>query len=183
MAVGFADESVAQLHQNNARFWCLEPHVPRVVNTSRDTQKFFGFYALEGESVLVEMKECKNADFKPCLQPIKEANPDKKGIILFWDNAWADKKVEQWAWEEGIYIIALPAYSPNLNPLERVWKSCKKWVSEQTMCKQVKELAQVFRKAFDIYKVQKSFAVGWCEKVASIFSWNNTNTQAICSDA
>lgn len=28
-AIGFSDESAAQLHNNNARFWCLEAHLPR----------------------------------------------------------------------------------------------------------------------------------------------------------
>ena len=179
MAIGFADESAVQLHHNNARFWALQPHLPRRINSELGTEKFFGFYALKGESVLAEMQGCKGEDFKPYLQQIKSANADSKGIILFWDNATPHKKVEQWAWQEGIYIIALPPYSPDLNPIERVWKSCKRWVNEQGFCKTVQQLSVLFQKAYDIYKGQASFAAGWCEKMASIFSWNNSSGQEV----
>lgn len=170
MAVGFSDESAAQLHVNNARFWAAEPHLPRPANTGGGSAKFFGFYALKGESVLAGMKGCKGEDFKPLLLRVKEANPGRKGIILFWDNAPAHKKVEAWAWEQGIYIIPLPPYSPDLNPIERVWKSCKRWVNEQGFCKKIGELGALFEQAYDTYKIQKTFAEGWCEKMPSIIS-------------
>jgi hypothetical protein len=177
MSIGFADESAAQLHNNNARFWALAPHLPRPINSEFGTQKFFGFYALQGQSLLAEMQGCKGEDFKPLLLQIKAANPESKGIILFWDNAKAHKKVESWAWEQGIYIIPLPAYSPDLNPIERVWKSCKRQVNEEGLCKKITQLSECFQKAYDIYKVQVSFAEGWCEKMSSIFSWNNAKSQ------
>jgi transposase len=171
MAIGFADESAAQFHANNARFWSLEPHLPRPINSELGSQKFFGFYALVGNSILERMQGCKGEDFKPFLQAICQANPDKKGVILFWDNATSHHKVEQWAWTQGIYIICLPPYSPDLNPIERVWKSCKRWLNEQPYCKKKNELATLFEKAYDIYKVQLSFADGWLKKMQSIFSW------------
>jgi len=176
-AIGFSDECAAQLHSNNARFWSLEAHLPRTINSQLGTQKFFGFYALQGESMLSKMKNCTAEDFKPLLLEIKMLNPTKKGIILFWDNASAHKKIEAWAWQQGIYIIFIPPYSPDLNPIERVWKSCKRWVNEKGYCKKIEELSQVFQKAYDIYKVQLSFASGWCEKMSPIFSWNNTKQE------
>lgn len=127
--------------------------------------------------MLCEMQGSTAEDFKPLLLQIKAANPERKGIILFWDNASAHKKVADWAWQQGIYIIFIPPYSPDLNPIERVWKSCKRWVNEQGYCKKIEELSQVFQKAYDIYKVQLSFATGWCEKMQSIFSWNNTKNE------
>jgi putative transposase len=168
MAIGFSDESAVQLHSNNARFWALEPRLPRPVNGSGGSAKFFGFYAIKGESVLAGMGACKGEDFKPLLLRVKEANPGSKGIILFWDNAAAHKKVETWAWEQGIYIIPLPPYSPDLNPIERVWKSCKRWVNEQGLCKKMEELRDLFVQAFETHKTQKSFAEGWCKKMPSI---------------
>lgn len=174
MAIGFADESAAQFHTNNARFWALEAHMPRPVNSELGTQKFFGFYALKGESILCEMSGSKAEDFKPLLIALKQANSKAKGIILFWDNAQAHKKVEQWARQQDIYIIPLPSYSPDLNPIERVWKSCKRWVNQQGFCKKAKDLSLLFQEAYDMYKTQFSFATGWLEKMASIFSSYST---------
>jgi transposase len=168
---------IMQVHHNNSRFWALVPHLPRRINSEFGTQKFFGFYALQGQSILVPMQGCKGEDFKPLLLQIKATNPESKGTILFWDNAKAHKKVETWAWKQGIYIIALPAYSPDLNPIERIWKSCKRWVNEQGLCKKITDLSERFGEAYDIYKVQMSFATGWCEKMSSIFSLNSAKIQ------
>ena len=173
MLIGFSDECAQQFHNNNARFWSLFPHLPRKINSELGSQKFFGFYALTGKSLLKKMLGCKGEDLKPFLLAIKAANPDKKGIILFWDNATSHKKVEQWAWEQGIYMICLPPYSPDLNPIERLWKTCKRWVNEQGYCKKLAEIASHFEQAFELYHVQLSFAAGWMDKMSSIFSWNN----------
>jgi transposase len=173
MAIGFADEAAVQLHQNNARFWCAHPHLVRKVNTSQQTVKVFGFQALEGKSLLEPMQECKGENFKPLLRKIRAANADKAGVILFWDNARAHKQVERYAWELGIYVVALPAYSPNLNPIERLWKSCKRWVNEQGLIKGAEELLHYFEQAFQLLKVQGSFTESWREKTQEIICWNS----------
>ena len=173
MSIGFADESAAQLHSNNARLWSLHPHVVRKVCTNPKAVKFFGYYALQGNSILEEMKNCKSEDFKPLLRKVQEMNADKEGVILFWDNAKAHKQVEAYAWKLGIYIIPLPPYSPNLNPIERVWKSCKKWIYQQSSVKRAEDLTQNFQKAFNLFKMQTSFTKGWRKKTTEIINWNN----------
>lgn len=179
MAIGFADEVAVQFHCNNARFWSLEAHLPRITNTELGTSKYFGFYALNGQSTLVEMTEGSEGEaFKSYLSKVKAHNSDKEGgMILIWDNAKAHKKVENWAYQENIFTINLPAYSPDLNPIERVWKSCKRWVNEQPYCKHLSTLSSTFEKAYELHKVQKSFANGWVEKMSSIFSWNSANEE------
>jgi transposase len=171
MAIGFADECAAQFHANNARFWSLAAHLPRPINSELGSQKFFGFYAFQGQSTLNPMDKAQAEDFKVPLLAIKAQNPDKSGIVIFWDNAPAHRKIEAWAWQQNIFIIPLPAYSPDLNPIERVWKACKRWLNEQPFCQKLPELAQVFEQAYNSYKVQLSFAKGWLEKMSSIFSW------------
>jgi len=51
-------------------------------------------------------------------------NPGKFKIHLIWDNARYHKnsEVSEFAQELGIKLHYLPPYSPNLNPIERVWK-------------------------------------------------------------
>ena len=170
MPIGFGDECGVQLHHNNARFWSLKPHQPKIMSSTQGAKKFFGFYALQGESLVTEMPNSKAEDFKSVLLALRTANPHPDGCILLWDNATSHKKVEQWAWQQGIYIIRIPPYSPDLNPIERIWKSCKRWVSLQGFCKKKEQLVKLFEQAFGLLKVQKSFAKGWCEKMLSISS-------------
>jgi transposase len=172
LAIGFADESAVQMHTHNARFWSLS-HTPRTVNTTMGSQNFFGFYALEGQSCLEKMTACKHENFKTCLLAVKAQNPTKKGIILFWDNATAHKAIEQWAWQQSIYVIYIPPYSPDLNPIERIWKSCKRYVTEQDIPKKMADLAHSFENGYQLFKVQLSFASGWLNKMKSIFSWKS----------
>ena len=53
-----------------------------------------------------------------------EANPAAKTIHLILDNAGYHKSKEfiEWVSETKIKIHYLPPYSPNLNPIERLWK-------------------------------------------------------------
>ena len=171
MSIGFADESAAQLFANNCRFWSLHPHLPRQVNTTRSSQSFFGFYALQGQSMLRAMAGSEAKDFKELLLELKAAQPADTGIILIWDNASAHKAIDAWAYEQGIYIVYLPPYSPSLNPIERIWKQIKRYVNEKGWIENLTTLQQHFQEGFDLYKSQLSFAEGWLEKMSEIFSW------------
>jgi hypothetical protein len=171
MSIGFADESAAQLFANNCRFWSLLPHLPRKVNTTRSSQSFFGFYALQGQSMLREMGGSEAEDFKELLLELKAGQPADKGIILIWDNATAHKAIDAWAYQQGIYLVYVPPYSPSLNPIERIWKQVKRYVNEKGWIENLTTLQQHFREGFDLYKSQRSFAEGWLEKMSEIFSW------------
>lgn len=62
------------------------------------------------------------------LEELRQDHQNAKKIYLFWDNAryhWS-KKVRQKAKSLNIILIYLPAYSPNLNLIERLWKFLKK---------------------------------------------------------
>jgi transposase len=61
------------------------------------------------------------------IDKVKELNPDKK-VTLVMDNARYQrcKKVTEYASSQGIEILFLPPYSPNLNLIERLWKHLKK---------------------------------------------------------
>jgi len=57
-------------------------------------------------------------------------NPKDEKIYFVLDNAPYNraKKVCRLAKELGIRLLYLPPYSPNLNPIERLWKFMKKKV-------------------------------------------------------
>ena len=62
------------------------------------------------------------------LNAIRAKNPGEKRITLFLDNAsyHRAKRVRAFAKKLRIKILYLPPYSPNLNPIERLWKFMKK---------------------------------------------------------
>jgi transposase len=64
------------------------------------------------------------------LKLIENAYPHKKVIHLFVDNAryYRSKLVQEYLEKSRIQMQFLPPYSPNLNPIERLWKFLKKEV-------------------------------------------------------
>jgi putative transposase len=164
---GFADEFAPQLHQNRARLWSLWPGKLRSVNTDRVSQSTFGFYALQGQSVVEFMANGKADSIKTMLQAVRAANPTAQRIVLIWDNARShlDQKVQRLAWQLGIYLVALPPYSPNLNPIERIWKSLRYRLSQVGLIDSVTSLQVQIKAIFEELSQSHSFAKSWIEQV------------------
>ena len=64
-------------------------------------------------------------------QKIEEAYPCKHKIHVFCDNAsyYRNKAVKQYLATSKISLHFLPPHSPNLNPIERLWK----WMQERVI--------------------------------------------------
>lgn len=64
-------------------------------------------------------------------QKIEKAYPSKQRIHVFCDNApyYRNKAVKQYLEGSKIVLHFLPPYSPNLNPIERLWK----WMKERVI--------------------------------------------------
>ena len=58
------------------------------------------------------------------LVALRRCHPEKCVIHIIWDNAGyhRDKSIRKFAKELAIKLHYLPPYSPNLNPIERLWK-------------------------------------------------------------
>ena len=97
------------------------------------------------------------------LVKIVEQNPKTK-IILILDNSrshHADKTVRK-ARELKITLVFLPPYSPDLNPVEFVWKTIKREVSVKFI--QSKEhLRNIIKNEFMKVEKSLSFAKKWVE--------------------
>ena len=85
------------------------------------------------------------------LRAIRRKNPDADHLYLVLDNAPYNRSgsVRRLAKQLGIKILYLPPYSPNLNPIERLWKFMKKKIMAnehyETIAEFRRALSEFFR--------------------------------------
>jgi transposase len=151
-----------EANANTARFWSFSKPVKRVATYVK--AKVAGFYSLNGESVVEFPEKNKAEDFIAFLRKIRETNPEKR-IVIVLDNFRTHhaKDVREEAEKLNITLVYLPPYSPDLNPIENIWKSVKRIVSEESPLN-VEELKETIAKAFKMLTESISFAKSWIEK-------------------
>jgi len=90
------------------------------------------------------------------LMKIEAAYPDKNRIHIFSDNAWyyKNKTVQKFLERSKIILHFLPPYSPNLNPIERLWK----WMKERVM----------YNTYYEYFEDFKSAIIGFLEGVSTL---------------
>ncbi|NJN81523.1 MAG: IS630 family transposase [Caldilineaceae bacterium] len=71
-------------------------------------------------------------------------NEHHRQVILIWDGAsyHRSKKVRTYAEQLGFQILPLPGYSPDLNPIEGLWKWLREEVTQHYCHKTLDELLQ-----------------------------------------
>ena len=89
----------------------------------------------------------------------------KRSIILILDNfpSHHAKIVSRKVRKLRIRLVFLPPYSPNLNPVEFIWKSIRRIVSEEVINSD-KDLKKIIRRGFKELSSMGSFASSWSEK-------------------
>lgn len=132
-------------------------------NTDYVKSNAFAFYSINGSNVIDFMESSKAENVCEFLEKIVEHN-QKKRIILVLDNSrshHADKTVRK-ARELKITLVFLPPYSPDLNPVEFIWKTIKREVSVRFI--QSKEhLRNIIKNEFMKVEKSLSFAKKWME--------------------
>jgi transposase len=94
-------------------------------NSGRSRLNLSGVIDIISHKVLIQEDKMLNAEATMCFfRKIEEAYPTKTKIHLFCDNAryYRNKTVTQYLKTSKIQLHFLPPYSPNLNPIERLWK-------------------------------------------------------------
>lgn len=127
--IGFLDESSPQTAANTQRLWSFTKPVIKK-NTTKIRANTFGFYALNGESQIAFKENSKKQSVCDFLEQIRDENPEKD-IVMILDNFkshWATKTREK-ALELNISLVFLPPYSPDLSPIEFIWKSIRRHLS------------------------------------------------------
>lgn len=128
----FCDETGIQGDPRPRRRWAQKGSKPRVTHNGEHVRmNVCGMIAPRtGEAFLLEFSHSDTEVFQVFLD---EANKDlaleRKRQILIMDNAsWHKSKSLQWGRFEPVY---LPPYSPDLNPIERLWLVIKaEWFTD-----------------------------------------------------
>ncbi len=129
----FAD-SVHPQHQTHLSYgWIYKGVRKEVPMTGRQYRmNFMGGICLDNHKIVYEQAEKVDANsIKQFLGKLRKNHPDKKMIHVILDNAGyhKSKEVRKFAEDLNIKLHFLPPYSPNLNPIERLWKIMHEYVS------------------------------------------------------
>ena len=133
-------------------------------NTTKLKANSFGFYALNGKSVIDFKELSKQECVCEFLSEIRKKNPIKN-IVVILDNfsSHRAKSTIDYANEIGIKLVFLPPYSPDLNPIEYIWKSIKKIISKDFII-DLDHMKKIIRGSFQKFSSKLSFAKRWIEK-------------------
>ena len=129
-----------------------------------------GFYPIVGEEVISFPENSKIESFIDFLREIRAVNNDYKAIIVVLDNfsTHVSNRVKKEAEQLGMYLVYLTPYSPDLNPIEFIWKSIKRVISI-VFVENVEALRRIIERTFYKLAESLSFAKSWIEKF--IPSW------------
>jgi len=164
IAIGFLDEASPQLTANTVRVWSFgKPKIFK--NTAKMKANTIGFYAIRGESVHDFLENSKGESIAKFLRKVRERNSGYQAIILIADNfkSHIDSKVKEVARELGIYIVYLPPYSPDLNPIEFIWRSIKRAIS-LSFVKTLDQLKSIVSEKFQEFSSRLSYAADWIKR-------------------
>lgn len=161
--IGFQDESSPQTIANTVRLW--SPEKPRMrKNTSRIKANASGFYAMNGNSVIEFPYSSKKEDMCSVLESMRRWNGERP-IIMITDNfaVHRSKAVSEKAAELDIHLVFLPPYSPDLNPIEFIWKTLKRLISKTRIIDRP-HMISMMEEQFRIETSKSSYFESWERK-------------------
>jgi transposase len=115
-------------------------------NTGRSRLNLSGALDIFSHNIVIQEDQTLNAESTlQFFQRIEEAYHGKQKIHVFCDNAsyYRNKTVKEYLEKSKIIHHFLPPYSPNLNPIERLWK----WMKECVIYNTYYEYFEEFKKA------------------------------------
>lgn len=107
-------------------------HKELPANTGRSRLNLSGAIDVISHKILILEDQTLNAESTiRFFQKIENAYPNKRKVHVFCDNApyYRNKAVGQFLGTSKVVLHFLPPYSPNLNPIERLWK----WMKERVV--------------------------------------------------
>ena len=126
------DEAAFQFNKNSIKVWSTNRPTMKK-NSNKYTCKVAGSYSLtpNGVNDLYFMENSNKETIIECFKSLRQRNP-KGVILLIIDNFSSHRSdpVKDAATELNIELCYLPPYSPQLQPIEKIWKDMKRFLSE-----------------------------------------------------
>lgn len=122
----FVDSSHPQ-HQTQLAYGWIVKGVRKAMKMTACQKRIHLIGAIELQNHHIEYRHVDWVNFDSIsafLNQLGQAHPKTKNIHVIWDNAGYHKseKMKQFVEDTNITLHFLPPYSPNLNPIERLWK-------------------------------------------------------------
>ena len=143
------DEMVLSTQTTFQKIWLPQNEYPKIdVSNKRENRSIYGFLNVEnGVQHAYKTLNQNSANTCKILDKLCQLYPNKK-IVLIWDNASWHRSAEVRSWlsntKHKIHLIAFPAYSPELNPQEHVWKEARSKVSHNKFIEDIDKAADEF---------------------------------------
>jgi len=120
-------------------------------NTGRSRINLAGAIDIETHKIVLQEDKALNAEATVrFFKRIEKAYPDKSKVHIFCDNAgyYRNGEVTKYLKDSKVELHFLPPYSPNLNPIERLWKWMKEKVVYNSYYKEFEDFRQAIRGFF-----------------------------------
>jgi len=153
----FEDESRFGLFTRNGRALTakgIKPVCP-YQHKFENLYLFGAFSAINGNSLLLEMPYCNTDTFQTFLDNLSQLNEEEFKIVILDNGAF--HKAKRLVIPKNIGFIFLPAYSPELNPAEQIWRLLKKAICNKvftTLDELSDALCAIIQKAITIDSVK-----------------------------
>ena len=158
--MGFVDETSQNINSNSQRVWSFK-ELKIKKKTAYIYANSIGCFMLNGHDTIEFPDRTKSGDFCEFLSEVRSNNLINR-ICLILDNfpTHKAKKVREKASELNIEFIYLPPYSPDLNPIEFLWKSVKRLISISRI-ESKQELIEIVKQSFFDLTANLSSARMW----------------------
>ena len=163
------DEVHFQRHSSLIRMWASKGEQPRVLSPSvRHKVGFFGALNLKTGRLLTRETPTFNAQtFGDFIRYLLQSTQGKLYLIL--DNArWhrsRDLKVFFEANRDRLVFVFLPPYSPEFNPIERVWRVTRRKVTHNRYFLSIEDLRIALVSQFMIWNLPNDVLRALCANI------------------
>ena len=163
------DEVHFQRHSSLIRMWAPRGQQPRVISAStRQNVAFFGALNLKSGCLLAKKAATFNAEtFGEFLYHLLQHTQGKLHLIL--DNAGWHKARDLTNFlaqnQDRLALIFLPPYSPELNPIERVWRITRRQVTHNRYFDSTEQITTVLTSHFTRWEQPNSALKALCAHI------------------
>ena len=166
------DEAAFQFNNNSVKMWSLNKPISKK-NSNKYTCKVAGSYSLTPNGVddLYFMENSKKETIVECFKSLRARNP-KGVILLIIDNFSSHRStlVKEEAIKLNIELCFLPPYSPQLQPIEKIWKDMKRFMSEFKIGSALRNRKLSKKESFEL--LRSIVQMGYYKIIGSKNKWN-----------